>query len=181
MGCCCARSVRRVGHPATHVGMQHQATKLHSRLGVAAVLAADAQVQAGARLAAALHRNLDQLAHAAGVQLLLGLQGRRWVGWVDGCAARARVSVGGVQQAEGCRQCAVGGSRLPGGRRPVGHRGGGLLATQEPAPTSKGSAGRMPSRTYSGRNLASASSREKPHVICSRRRVSEEGREGERG
>ena len=42
----------------------------HSRLGVAAVLAADAQVQVWAGLPAALHRNLDQLAHAGGVQLL---------------------------------------------------------------------------------------------------------------
>lgn len=42
----------------------------HSRLGVAAVLAADAEVQVGAGLPAALHRNLDQLAHAGGVQLL---------------------------------------------------------------------------------------------------------------
>lgn len=56
-----------------------------------AALTADAQVQAGVRVAAALRRNLDQLAHAAGVQLLqgagaaggAGLGGTAW----RGCAA----------------------------------------------------------------------------------------------
>lgn len=50
------------------------------------MLAADAQVQAGARGAATLHRNLDQLAHAAHIQLL-----RWWRGWVHGEGVAGRV------------------------------------------------------------------------------------------
>mmetsp|Transcript_14325 Transcript_14325/g.35473 ORF Transcript_14325/g.35473 Transcript_14325/m.35473 type:complete len:206 (+) Transcript_14325:521-1138(+) len=83
---CLGSGQARDGHAqgrAGHIVQAHLVEELDG-LRVAAVLAADAQLEVGARGAAALRRDLDELAHAGLVQGLEGVAGQQAVLGVEG-------------------------------------------------------------------------------------------------